>query len=287
MGRMQNAWQLTKTSWGVLKKDKELMAFPVFGGLASVAIMAVGIGLAFVAGLRFTDEQPEVPPAAGIVLIIASALAIYVTIYFKAALVAGAGERLRGGDPTLKSARALVRPHLVALIGFAGIVFLAKTVVSWLRDQGGIGRFIASIFDTMFVVATFLTLPVILEEKVNGVAGVKRSIQLLKRSWGENLAAQFGFGMVSGLIMLAGLLVAMALAAVASIFGTPAVIAVVVLAVLWIILVATAMAALTGIYQMALYLYAVGDEKAELPYSETEMQGAFALKGQSRGFMGR
>jgi Family of unknown function (DUF6159) len=286
MGRIANAWNLTKISWGVLKQDKELLAFPVFGAIASLIAVMFGLGLALLAGLRFREDTIDVPPGAAVALVIAVAIATYLTIYFKAALVAGAGQRLKGGDPTLKSALRQVTPHLVALIAFAGIVLVAKTVVAWLRDQGFIGRIIAGLFDAMFVVATFLTLPVILEENVGGVEGVKRSIQLLKKSWGENLASQFGFGIISLIATLAGLLVVFALGALASTFGTPAVVAVGALGVIWILVVATGMAALTGIYQMALYLYAVGEEQADSPFSEKDMSGAFQQKKEGRSFLG-
>ncbi|MFV1989558.1 MAG: DUF6159 family protein [Acidimicrobiales bacterium] len=285
MGRIANAWNLTKISWGVLKQDKELLAFPVFGALAGLLAILFGLGFALLAGLRFREETIDVPPGAAVALIVAVAIATYLTIYFKAALVAGAGQRLKGGDPTIKSSIRQVTPHLVSLIAFAGIVLVAKTIVAWLRDQGFIGRIIAGLFDAMFTVATFLTLPVILEENVGGVEGVKRSIKLLKRSWGENVASQFGFGIISLILIMGGLLATAALGAVASVFGTPAIAAVAVLGVAWVLVVVTGMAALTGIFQMALYMYAVGDEQAELPFSQTDMAGAFQVK-QKKSFLG-
>ena len=36
MGKIANTWEIMKASWGVLKKDKEIVMFPVFSSIASV-----------------------------------------------------------------------------------------------------------------------------------------------------------------------------------------------------------------------------------------------------------
>src|SRR6478752_6491483 len=71
MGRIQRSWELGKTSWRVLRNDKDLAAFPVLGAIAS--IVCLYIGLAFVA------------------------------VYFQAALTYGANERLQGRDTGIRA----------------------------------------------------------------------------------------------------------------------------------------------------------------------------------------
>ena len=48
MGRIGTGWQLTKTSLRVLRKDKELLLFPLLSGLAILGILAAFIGGMFV-----------------------------------------------------------------------------------------------------------------------------------------------------------------------------------------------------------------------------------------------
>lgn len=283
-GRIENAWSLAKTSAGVLKKDKELLAFPVIGGVLSAIIMLVGFGLAWVVGLD-TDANAngdtQISTAAAVTLLVAGALATFVTIYYRAALVAGAGQRFRGHDPTLASSRAALRGHLGAIAVFAAISMAVRAISNAVRDDGGLlGNLLGAVIDAAYAAASFLTLPVILEEKTGGWEGLKRSTSLLKRTWGENLSAQFGLGLVGGLVAIAGVLVAGLLGAVVSPLGTPAVVAVAVLGVLWVLAVITVFAALTGIFQMALYLFAMehetaGAEHAELPFGDDQMRSAF------------
>jgi len=48
--RMQYTWQLMGASWTVLKRDKELILFPLFSGIACMLVIA-----SFVTPLFFTD----------------------------------------------------------------------------------------------------------------------------------------------------------------------------------------------------------------------------------------
>ena len=40
MGKISRGWQLTKLSFGVIRKDKEILLFPVISGLMLIAIAA-------------------------------------------------------------------------------------------------------------------------------------------------------------------------------------------------------------------------------------------------------
>ena len=284
-GRIENAWGLAKTSAGVLRQDKELLAFPVIGGVIAVVIMLVGFALAWVVGMD-TDANGDTQftTAAALVLLVAGALATFATIYYRAALVAGAGQRFKGGDPTLASSRRAVRGHLAAIAAFTGISLLVRAISNAVREEGGLlGNLFGALIDGAYAAASFLTLPVILEENTTGWGGLKRSTSLLKRTWGENLSAQFGLGIIGGLVAIGGVLVAALLGALVSPLGAPAVVAVAVLGVIWVLGVVTVFSALTGVFQMALYLYAMETEggetvHAELPFGDQQMRQAFGQR---------
>ena len=82
---------------------------------------------------------------------------------------------------------------------------------------------------------------------------IRRSVDMFKRTWGENLAAQVGLGLVGFVAVLPGIIVGGLLAAT----GVTAIVVVgVVAAVVWIAGVIVVMSALTAIFQAALYMYA-------------------------------
>ena len=47
MGRLANTWSLAKLSWGVLKKDRELLWMPVLSFVVSAVVIAIAIALTF------------------------------------------------------------------------------------------------------------------------------------------------------------------------------------------------------------------------------------------------
>ena len=43
VGRIKRGWELTKTSWGVLRSDRSLAAFPVLGGASALLLSLIHI----------------------------------------------------------------------------------------------------------------------------------------------------------------------------------------------------------------------------------------------------
>src|SRR5689334_13340950 len=102
MGRIGRSFQLVGQSYRILMQDKELMVLPIISGVvivAAVAAMVLGFGLT--AGL-FPRRGPELYLPAFLFYVVTYTIGIF----FQAAVVAGATERMRGGDPTIGSALA-------------------------------------------------------------------------------------------------------------------------------------------------------------------------------------
>jgi hypothetical protein len=101
-------------------------------------------------------------------------------------------------------------------------------------------------------VVTFLVVPAIVIGENSAVDGLKQSGSLLKQTWGENLAARVGFGLLGMLAMIPAVLVI----ALTGALGGVALAAGIVVAVLYVALVVVVMTALNAVFQTALYLYA-------------------------------
>ena len=86
-------------------------------------------------------------------------------------------------------------------------------------------------------------------ENVGVTDAVKRSGALFKKTWGENVAAQVGFGLLGFLVVLPAILIA----AGAFYIGETIGLLVLVLAVVWILGASMVIAALNGVFQAALY----------------------------------
>jgi len=248
MGRISRTITLAKVSWQVLRRDRELLVLPVLSFVVSIgALLLLWLPTLAVADLSgLSSDEGQVDPMLAVVGIASALVLSIVGVFFKGALVAGAHERLSGGDPTVKSALTRAVTHLGGLLPWALLTATVGLILSALRDRAGrLGQFAVSLIGMAWEAASFLVIPAIVVDDHGAVSGLKASASLLKRTWGENLASQIGFGLLG----LAALIPAILVVVVAGPIGL-------VVAVPWAALVVVVLTALGAVFQTALYLYA-------------------------------
>lgn len=255
MGRIRNTFELAKLSWGVLKKDRELLTLPVLSFLVSAALLIplVFVALAMVGTGSSGSEETSANPAMAVVAIVAALGLSVVSVFFNGALVAGAHERLTGGDPTVGSAIRKAFSRIAGLVPWAILTATVGLILRALRDRAGwAGAFVVNMIGIAWEVATFLVVPAIIIDDQGAWDGVKKSGSLLKATWGENLSARVGFGLLGFVAILPVILV---VAVLGSLGGAGLILGIVV-GVAWVGLVVVVMTALNAVFQTALYLYA-------------------------------
>ena len=255
MGRIRNTFELAKLSWGVLKKDRELLAIPVLSFLVSAALLIALIFVAFAPASTESGgaEETTASPAMAIVAIVAALGLSVISVFFNGALVAGAHERLTGGDPTVGSAIRKAFSRIPGLVPWAIMTATVGLILRSLRERAGfLGRMVVSAVGMAWEIATFLVVPAIIIDDKGAWEGVKTSGSLLKATWGENLAARVGFGLLGFVAILPAILVG----AVLGSLGGAGLILGIIIGVAWIGLVVVVMTALNAVFQTALYLYA-------------------------------
>lgn len=119
-------------------------------------------------------------------------------------------------------------------------------------------------------IVTWLAVPVVVVEGTGPIESLKRAAVLFKQTWGENLIAQGGFGILGLLAVLPALLIIFVVVPAVPLAG-------IVLAAAWIAATSVVLSALSGIYRAALYLYA-STRQAPASFSVEEMQAAFRPK---------
>ncbi len=284
MGRLSNTIELAKASWRVLKADKELLLLPVMSLVATVIV-----AISFLAPLFAVGGLGE--ELGGVDYIVLAAMYVtlaFVTIFFTAALVHAADERLQGGDPTLGSALRGAGRRAGRILPWAIVSATVSIVLRAIEERAGaLGRIVVGLAGVAWSVVTFLVIPILVLEDIGVVDAVKRSGSLFKRTWGENVAAQVGFGLLGFLASLP----AVALIALSAGAGGAAVGVAIVIGVLWIAVVVVVLASLNGIFQAALYHYAVEGQVPGEYFSQQTFASAFVpRKGRGLGgggFSGR
>lgn len=251
MGRIATTISLARSSWAVLKADRELVLLPVMSGIASLVVMAT-----FVVPVVVTSDDLEATsqsPTAYVLLFLMYVVLAYITVFFNAALIHAANERLDGGDPTLGSAINGALARAGRILPWAIISATVSLILRSLEERAGfIGRIVIGFVGIAWSLVTFLVLPVLVLRDVGVGDAFRESTDLFKRTWGENVAAQVGFGLLG---FVAILVMVPIVALVGSLGGGLAAFAVVI-AVTWVIVVAVVLSALSGIFQTALYRFA-------------------------------
>jgi len=276
MGRISNTIALAKVSWRVLRKDRELLLIPVLSFLASIAVLALiwlptlsTIDTSAVAG------ESEDPGAVLLLVGIITAMALsIISVFFNGALVAGAHERLSGGDPTVRSAVGRAFSRLPGLLPWAILTGTVGLILQAVRERAGwLGRFVVNMVGMAWQTATFLVVPAIVIDDHGAVSGLKASAALLKRTWGENIAARVGFGLLGFVAIIPAVLVVVATGAL----GGAALVLGILVAVPYLALVVVVLTALNAVFQTALYLYATTGS-VPTGFDDSNLQASFSTR---------
>lgn len=263
MGKIERSWELVKASWAVLRADKELLVFPVLSMIAVTIVMATFAVPMFLSGIldgSFT-RGGEIPILAIVVGFAFYTVQYTVIFYCNSALVGAAMIRLNGGDPTIADGFAIANKRIGSILGYALLAATVGVILRNIARRGMIGRIIASVFGLAWNIATFLAVPVLVVEGVGPIEAVKRSTQLLKKTWGEQIAGNIGIGVVFAIVSLVGVAIfGGALALAISMHSTPLILGVVAAGMIAAILLSLFGSALSAIYTAAVYRYATEGE---------------------------
>jgi hypothetical protein len=267
MGKFSNTWSLMKASWEVLKKDEELLVFPVVSGICCLIVMALFAVPIFMSGAWQ-------PPAKGAplseqvnyygLLFLFYFCDYLVIIFFNAAIVACAVIRMRGGDPTVGDGFRAAGARLSLIIGWALVSATVGLIFRIVEDRSKTaGRIIAALLGIAWSLMSFLVVPILVVEKKGPITALKESALLLKKTWGEQIIGNFSFGLVFFVLSLP----AIALVAIAGFFASSAgtllpLFVAGAVALLYMIGLAVVNSALHAIFQTAVFLFARDNQVA-------------------------
>jgi hypothetical protein len=273
--------EIAKASWAVLKSDRQLVWLPVLSFLATMVVAGLVVGLMLLTRTHTATGTEQIGAVGYVVGAVGYFAIAFVSVYFLGALVGGADEVLRGGHPTVGATLQAANQRLHRLLPWAIVTATVTIILNAIERNGGwVGRIIGSLLGLAWTVLTFLTVPIIMLEDLGPGNALKRSKELFTKTWGENLALNFGLGALGFLAMLP----AFAVAALGVATGVTAIIVVAVaIAVAWFAIAQAVIAALSGIFRTALYRYAA-DGVVPVPFQGTPLPQAFApRKGEGGG----
>ncbi len=271
------SWSLFCSCWSVLRSQPTLAIYPVISAIASTIFVAIFLVPLYFGGL-FAALTPEPTAYTGqeslvdlttqnfmpwemwLVMFLLGLILNIVTNFCNAAFTTATMIRLSGNQVTVGEAFSVAADRFPAILGYSLIGATVGLVLRMIQERAGLlGKFIGALGGLAWAVVTFLVVPVLVVENVGPVEGIRRSMSLLRRTWGEGLICHVGIGMASGMFSL--LIILIGTFAIALAVATQ-MLALIILAVtgtvLALIAVAVIARTLSGIFTTALYAYATG-----------------------------
>ena len=269
--RISNTFNTIKLCVRVLKKDKELIFFPIMAAFSVLALAFVfwAMGLIDIQeeqanSTSFSDFIPEI-----ILLFVAN----FFIVLFNSALISGALHRLRGGDPNVGSAMNHALKHIHHIFIWSIIVTIVAILIAIVKGDRREGSFVRQILGSMlqygWTMMTFFVVPIIVAENMAPISAIKKSSSLFKRTWGDQVTANFGFGIIQILaIMISG--------AIGWFFGLLNPTLGIGIGALFAAISVSVVYTLEGIYKAALYEFALGEKPLE--FEQHDLSRAYTAK---------
>ena len=191
MGRIGRSFALVGQSYRILMQDKELMVLPLASGIIMVAVIA-GIALGF--GVD-TSRIERHGADTYLPLFLVYVVTYTIGIFFQAAVVAGATERMRGGDPTVSSALAAAARRIGPILMWAVVAATVGVAIRAIHNRVGFfGRIVAMFLGAAWSLATFFIVPVLVLEEHSIPDSFRRSVGVFRQTWGETVVGGTTFG---------------------------------------------------------------------------------------------
>jgi len=273
MDRVSRAWQLFKESFAVLAGDTEILVFPICSGISLLLL-----GASFFIPLYRDGTLLAVARHKGAwddyaVLFAWYYLNFFVGIFFNSALMGCANIRLSGGKPTVAAGFRMALSRLERIALWALVAASVGLVLSILRDRSNkLLSVLAAGLNLAWSLITYLIVPVLLFEDRGVFSSLHRSEALFRKHWGEQVAGSFGFGLLTTLLSIPAVLLALACWRLDPIAG-------IILAAVYLLILATVTSAVRGVFTVALYRYATAGS-APSGFSADAIDGALGVRRQ-------
>ncbi|MBN1676928.1 MAG: hypothetical protein JW880_00155 [Candidatus Thermoplasmatota archaeon] len=207
MGRISRGWQLTKMSLRVVGKDKEILLFPLLSGIVTLLILGSFLGGMFMTGTLAGGESADLPWMFYAFWILFYFVSFFIGVFFNVAVIGCATIRMNGGDPTVRDGFRIAFENIRYIFMWTVFAATIGAVLRAIQQRAGIiGKFVLGALGMAFTIASYFAVPVFIYEKLGPWKALKRSVSILKSTWGEAIVGNLGLGIIVFLFALIGLL---------------------------------------------------------------------------------
>lgn len=242
-------------SWTVLKKDPELLIFPLLSSIASLLVLgSFLIPVLDEGGLQSLTQIGENGPLAYVWLFLFYVVTAFVVIFFNSAIIGCALARMMGKDPTVQFGVRVAWRRLPQILLWT----LATSTVGFLlriveERVGFAGRLVVAVLGMAWSVTSFLVVPAMVHKGSGPIEAYSASATMLKQTWGEQITGSVSFALLFSVLGVPPVALVIGVALTGSGLATGAAL---IISLVYLVLLALVQSTLQSIYQAALYCYA-------------------------------
>jgi hypothetical protein len=284
--RLSASMALARSSWQVLKLDKQLIVFPLLSGIGCLLVLASFV-LPFALEPQWMDAafhedvhgNAQVSPWVWAVLFTYYFCNYFVIVFCNAALISCALMRFNGQEPTITGGLGAATARLPQILAWSLVSATVGVLLKLIENVNErVGEVVAMVLGTGWTIITYFVVPVLVVEKVGPFEAIKRSVSLLRQTWGTALVGGIRLGFFQFLLFIPGILL-IVLGGYLSSSVEPQFLGfgVVIFGLVYLLFAAAISAALDTIFLSALYQYAAFD-KVPAGFDRRTMEEAFTPK---------
>ena len=276
MKSLPRAWELFCQSFIVLSEEEGILIFPVLSAISAILLGATFFVPLFAVGTFQALAHHRATWMDYVPLFSWYLANTFVVVFFNSAMVACTNIRLSGGKPTVSDGLRIAAGCIHRIAAWALLSATVGILLRIVEEQSQRwGRILASFLGIGWTMLTYLIVPVIVLEDRSVTDSVSRSAQLFRKTWGEQMAGGFGFGLLNMLLILPGVGLALLMVKLSLPLA-------VIMGVVYMLMLAAVTSAVRQIFTVALYRYATSGE-APFGFTADSLGGAAAKSRNAPG----
>ncbi len=288
MNVFSRSWEFTKLSFRVIKKDKELLLYPLlssfFNLLFSAALLVPTIVVKFLQAT--TPDYSALMGTTEYLLVFITYLGLaFISTFFNVCVVYTAKVRFEGGNATFGQSLGFAFRRIPTIFMWS---LLSATVglVLYLLDQfgqslGKAGQILISILrgilGMLWSIMTIFVVPAMVYYNLSPFKAIKKSNETLKKTWGESIIRHYGLGLIQGLIIFIGIIITAVLLFLFYQAGIEVILIIVGIFLVFFLIVSMVFEVANKVFNTALFVYA-DKGKAPMGISDSMMREAMKVK---------
>jgi hypothetical protein len=259
IGRFKASRIIAKESWALLKKDKEIMLFPILSALTSLILIAIaGLVIFFLilsGNIKNLEQADQGNYTLNVVIVfVMYFLTAFITLFFETGIITVVRGRLSGQNLTFSDGLSNSFRKAGKIARWSLVAATVGVILKMISERSGIlGRIVIAILGAAWSILTFFIAPILIAEDLTIKESLQKSAGIIKKVWGETVIVNVGVGLFFALLIFLGIFVF-----IATLFtgNVHIITAAFILLILYFVILAVISSTLSVVYQVVLYEYA-------------------------------